>query len=66
MSGTDQLLNELRVKGVATSRARLSELCRILGTTFDYEIFEEHMWIDKNENTFDYGSTFQVDVVFKK
>ena len=32
----------------------------------DYEIIEEHKWIDKNENTFEYGSTFQVDVVFKK
>jgi FkbM family methyltransferase len=32
----------------------------------DYEIIEEHKWMDKNENTFEYGSTFQVDVVFKK
>jgi len=32
----------------------------------DHEIIEEHKWMDKNENTFEYGSTFQVDVVFKK
>jgi hypothetical protein len=32
----------------------------------DYEIIEEHKWMDRNENTFEYGSTFQVDVVFKK
>lgn len=32
----------------------------------NYEIIEEHKWMDKNENTFEYGSTFQVDVVFKK
>lgn len=32
----------------------------------DYEIIEEHKWMDGNENTFEFGSTFQVDVVFKK
>lgn len=32
----------------------------------DHEIIEEHKWMDRNENTFEYGSTFQVDVVFKK
>ena len=32
----------------------------------DHEIIEEHKWMDKNENTFEYGSIFQVDVVFKK
>jgi FkbM family methyltransferase len=32
----------------------------------DYEIIEEHKWMDENENTFDFGSIFQVDVVFKK
>jgi FkbM family methyltransferase len=32
----------------------------------DYEIIEKHKWMDKNENTFEYGSTFQVDIVFKK
>jgi FkbM family methyltransferase len=32
----------------------------------DYEIIEEHKWMDSNENTFEFGSIFQVDVVFKK
>lgn len=32
----------------------------------DYEIIEEHKWMDENENTFEYGSTIQVDVAFKK
>jgi FkbM family methyltransferase len=32
----------------------------------DYEIIEEHKWMDGNENTFEFGSTFQVDIVFKK
>lgn len=32
----------------------------------DYEIIEEHMWKDTNEDTFSYGEVFQLDVVFKK
>ncbi len=39
-SGADQKLQELRAKGIATSRARLFDLCRMLGTKFDIEIFE--------------------------
>ena len=39
-SGDDTALNTLRAKGIATSRARLAELCRMLGTSFDTEIFE--------------------------
>lgn len=39
-AGSDEVLNTLRTQGVATSRARLAELCRILGTAFDYEVFE--------------------------
>lgn len=39
-AGTDAVLSELRSRGIATSRARLTELCRMLGTTFDAEIFE--------------------------
>ncbi len=38
--GTDAELNSLRERGVATSRTHLDELCRKLGTTFDYELFE--------------------------
>ena len=32
----------------------------------DHEIIEEHKWMDRNENTFEFGEIFQVDVVFKK
>lgn len=32
----------------------------------NYEIVEEHKWMDENENTFKCGEVFQVDVVFKK
>jgi arginyl-tRNA synthetase len=39
-AGTDQKLNEIRTRGIATSRARISELCSLLGTSFDAEIFE--------------------------
>ncbi len=39
-SGSDETLSALRTKGIETSRARLAELCRMLGTTFDTEIFE--------------------------
>ena len=38
--GTDDELNTLREKGIATSKARLSELLAQLGTTFDGEITE--------------------------
>ena len=31
-----------------------------------YDIIEEHKWMDKMEDTFPYGSVFQVDVVFSK
>lgn len=37
---SDAALNDLRDRGIATSRARLTELCRMLGTQFDTEIFE--------------------------
>lgn len=39
-AGTDQKLNDIRTRGIATSRARISELCSLLGTSFDTEIFE--------------------------
>jgi arginyl-tRNA synthetase len=39
-AGTDEKLNDIRARGIATSRARISELCSLLGTTFDTEIFE--------------------------
>jgi hypothetical protein len=32
----------------------------------NHEIIEEHIWMDKNEDTFGYGQTFQVDIVFTK
>jgi arginyl-tRNA synthetase len=38
--GSDEKLNALRAAGIATSRAQLEKLCRMLGTTFDTEIFE--------------------------
>ncbi len=42
-SGVDEHLNLLRAQGIATSRARLGELCHMLGTTFDTEIFESEV-----------------------
>jgi len=39
-SGTDEELNDLRARGIETSRKQLAELCRALGTKFDFEIFE--------------------------
>ncbi len=39
-AGSDETLSALRAKGIETSRARLAELCRMLGTKFDTEIFE--------------------------
>ncbi len=38
--GDDADLNELRHTGIQTSLRHLTELCRMLGTTFDYEIYE--------------------------
>ena len=32
----------------------------------DYEVIEEHMWKDPNEDVFECGEIFQLDVVFKK
>lgn len=42
-AGTDTSLNELRAHGIATSRARLAELCAMLGTHFDTEFFESEV-----------------------
>ncbi len=42
-AGTDEKLNELRAHGIATSRARLAELCTMLGTRFDAEFFESEV-----------------------
>lgn len=39
-AGDNPLLSELRAKGIATSRTRLSRLCHMLGTKFDTEILE--------------------------
>lgn len=39
-AGTDAALNTLRTVGIETSRTRLRELCAMLGTQFDAEIFE--------------------------
>lgn len=39
-AGTNEELNDVRRRGIATSRARIAELCRMLGTEFDTEIFE--------------------------
>ncbi|MCF7816152.1 MAG: arginine--tRNA ligase [Candidatus Pacebacteria bacterium] len=36
-------LTNLRAQGIETSRARLADLCRMLGTTFDTEIFESEV-----------------------
>lgn len=37
---TNEILNDLRMQGITTSRARLGELCEMLGTQFDAEFFE--------------------------
>ncbi|QQR64818.1 arginine--tRNA ligase [Candidatus Kaiserbacteria bacterium] len=42
-AGTDEALNALRAQGIATSRARLAELCEMLGTHFDAEFFESEV-----------------------
>lgn len=39
-AGTDEVLMSLRAAGIATSKARLKELCVMLGTAFDVEILE--------------------------
>ena len=39
-AGNDDVLNELRAKGIATSKAKLDALCEMLGTTFDTVIYE--------------------------
>lgn len=39
-AGNDEELNELRMRGIATSRARLNEICAELGTHFDFDIPE--------------------------
>ncbi|MCR4286151.1 MAG: arginine--tRNA ligase [Candidatus Kaiserbacteria bacterium] len=41
--GNDEKLNQLRAQGIETSRTHLAELCRMLGTTFDTEIFESEV-----------------------
>lgn len=38
--GDNAGLNDIRERGIKTSRARLQELCAVLGTEFDFEIFE--------------------------
>jgi arginyl-tRNA synthetase len=38
--GDNQELNALRADGIETSKARLQELCELLGTSFDTVIFE--------------------------
>lgn len=42
-AGTDAELLHLRARGLQTSKARLGELCRLLGTTFDAEIYESEV-----------------------
>ena len=42
-SGENEALNALRAQGIVTSRTRLAELCRMLGTQFDTEIFESEV-----------------------
>lgn len=42
-AGTDDALNALRAEGISTSRARLAELCEMLGTRFDTEFFESEV-----------------------
>jgi arginyl-tRNA synthetase len=39
-AGADPKLNDIRARGIATSLARINELCAKLGTSFDMEIFE--------------------------
>jgi arginyl-tRNA synthetase len=42
-AGEDVELMALRAEGLATSQARLQELCQLLGTTFDAEIHESEV-----------------------
>lgn len=39
-AGTDEELASLRIAGIKTSKDRINELCAMLGTHFDTEIFE--------------------------
>lgn len=39
-AGDNEVLNTLRTKGIATSKAKLDALCELLGTTFDTVIYE--------------------------
>ena len=40
---SNSILTDLRMRGITTSRRRLAELCRILGTSFDIEFFESQV-----------------------
>lgn len=42
-AGTDEVLQTLRARGIETSRARFAELCAILDTSFDFELFESEV-----------------------
>lgn len=42
-ANTDPTLSALRVAGITTSKKRLSELCTMLGTHFDTEIYESEV-----------------------
>lgn len=42
-AGDNENLNTLRAQGIATSRARLAELCAMLDTRFDVEFFESEV-----------------------
>lgn len=68
-AGDNETLNTLRAKGIETSKKRLTELCRMLGTTFDAEIFESQAsQLGKNIVTEHTGDVFvesEGAVVFK-
>ena len=42
-AGSDSVFSSLRAEGINTSRTHLTELCRMLGTSFDKEIFESEV-----------------------
>lgn len=44
-AGDNETLNEIRAQGIYTSRTHLTELCRMLGTSFDMEIFESEVGV---------------------
>lgn len=48
-AGDNPELNELRNKGLATSKEKLTAICAQLGTTFDTEIFESEAGIQGKE-----------------